>query len=62
MCIRDRLSGGQAVLVDAGTAQSAESLVSYLQELGVTELYAAISTHPHADHIGGCLLYTSRCV
>ena len=47
------LSGGQAVLVDAGTAQSADSLVSYLQELGVTELYAAIATHPHADHIGG---------
>lgn len=47
------LSGGQAVLVDAGTSQSAESLVSYLQELGVTELYAAIATHPHADHIGG---------
>ena len=47
------LSGGQAVLVDAGTSQSADSLVSYLQELGVTELYAAIATHPHADHIGG---------
>lgn len=47
------LSGGQAVLVDAGTSQSADSLVRYLQELGVTELYAAIATHPHADHIGG---------
>lgn len=47
------LSGGQAVLIDAGTSQSADSLVRYLQELGVTELYAAIATHPHADHIGG---------
>ena len=47
------LSGGQAVLVDAGTSQSADSLVSYLQQLGVTELYAAVATHPHADHIGG---------
>lgn len=47
------LSGGQAVLVDAGTAESGATVVRYLEELGVTRLYAAVATHPHADHIGG---------
>lgn len=47
------LSGGQAVLVDAGTAESGAAVVRYLEDLGVTRLYAAVVTHPHADHIGG---------
>ena len=47
------LSGGQAVLIDAGTAESGAAAVRYLEELGVTELYGAVATHPHADHIGG---------
>lgn len=46
------LSGGQAVLIDAGTAESGAAVVRYLEELGVTELYGAVATHPHADHIG----------
>lgn len=47
------LSGGQAVLIDAGTAESGAAVVRYLQDLGVSRLYAAVATHPHADHIGG---------
>ena len=47
------LSGGQAVLIDAGTAESASALVRYLEERGVRSLYAAIASHPHSDHIGG---------
>lgn len=47
------LSGGQAVLIDAGTVESGAAVVRYLEELGVTELYGAVATHPHADHIGG---------
>ena len=47
------LSGGQAVLIDAGTAESGTAVVRYLEELGVTEIYGAVATHPHADHIGG---------
>ena len=47
------LSGGQAVLIDAGTAESGAAVVRYLEELGVIELYGAVATHPHADHIGG---------
>lgn len=47
------LSGGQAVLIDAGTVESGSAVVRYLEDLGVTRLYAAVATHPHADHIGG---------
>ena len=47
------LSGGQAVLIDAGTAEFAGALVRYLVERGVRSLYAAIASHPHSDHIGG---------
>lgn len=47
------LSGGQAVLIDAGTEESGAAVVRYLEDLGVTRLYAAVATHPHADHIGG---------
>lgn len=47
------LSGGQAVLIDAGTAESGAAVVRYLEDLGVTQLYAVVATHPHADHIGG---------
>ena len=47
------LSGGQAVLIDAGTAESAGALVRYLEEHGVRSLYTVIASHPHSDHIGG---------
>lgn len=47
------LSGGQAILIDAGTMESSDSLITYLQECGVDELFAVVATHPHADHIGG---------
>ncbi len=47
------LSEGQAVLVDAGTVESGGRLISYLKKLGLKKLYAAVATHPHADHIGG---------
>ena len=47
------LSGGQAILIDAGTKESGPAIVRYLQELGVEKLTAVVATHPHADHIGG---------
>ncbi len=46
------VSGNQAVLVDAGTAENSDRIISYLHNLGVEELYAVVATHPHADHIG----------
>ena len=41
------------MLIDAGTSTSADSLVQYLKNQGVTKLDYAVFTHPHEDHIGG---------
>lgn len=47
------LSGGQAILIDAGEADDGDLLIDYLTEQGVKKLFAVVATHPHADHIGG---------
>ena len=47
------LSGGQAILIDAGTRESGDTIVRYLRSLGIERLTAVVATHPHADHIGG---------
>jgi len=43
----------RVVLIDAGTRQSASAIVDDLAELGIFRINLAITTHPHADHIGG---------
>jgi competence protein ComEC len=48
-----QLASGQNILIDAGTDQAGETVVSYLKSLGVTRLDYVIATHPDADHIGG---------
>lgn len=40
------------ILVDAGEVGSAETVVSYLKENGITKIDCCIATHPHSDHIG----------
>ncbi len=46
---------GTKVLIDGGDRWDwvGERLISYLQELDIAVINAIISTHPHADHIGG---------
>lgn len=46
-------SGGEYCLIDAGTQQSADTLVEDLWAGGVQTLDLLVMTHPHADHIGG---------
>jgi len=46
------VSGDQAILVDSGTVENSDRIISYLRTLGVERLFAAVATHPHADHIG----------
>ena len=41
------------MLIDAGENDKGRSVVSYLQQNGVTSLDYIIGTHPHSDHIGG---------
>lgn len=46
-------AGDDAMLVDAGTNDAAETVVDYLKRVGVKRLDYVIGTHPHEDHIGG---------
>ncbi len=47
------LPNGQTMLIDAGTADSGQAVVSYIQGLGYGRIDYLIATHPHEDHIGG---------
>ena len=46
---------GEYALLDTGTPASADAVVAYLQNHGVTRLRYLLLTHFHADHIGGAL-------
>lgn len=41
------------MLIDAGNNEDGKLLVTYLKELGISNLKYAVGTHPHEDHIGG---------
>ncbi len=47
------LCEGRAVLFDAGTNESEEKLIAYLERYGVKTLDCLVLSHPHEDHIGG---------
>lgn len=42
-----------AVLIDASVSGASDTIITALQNYGVTTLDWIIATHPHADHIGG---------
>lgn len=44
---------GTSMLIDAGSPHVDLQLVRNLQQLGIEKIDAAVSTHPHSDHIGG---------
>lgn len=41
-----------AMLIDAGNNEDAETITTYLRAHGITHLKYAVGTHPHEDHIG----------
>ena len=43
------------VLIDTGSKEYDTTLVNFIKNLGVFTLEAFIATHPHEDHIGGCV-------
>jgi competence protein ComEC len=49
------LSGDKTMLVDGGRLVAGPKLASYLKSQGITQIDVMVSTHPHADHIGGLL-------
>lgn len=40
------------ILIDAGEAGTADTVVGYLKEKGIKNIDCCIATHPHSDHIG----------
>jgi competence protein ComEC len=46
-------SARRFMLVDAGDASKADTVLNYLRNRGVKELDVVVATHPHSDHIGG---------
>lgn len=47
-----QLPNGQNMLIDSGTNESGDDLLSYLDAQNVKKIDYLIATHPHADHIG----------
>lgn len=47
------LPNGKTMLVDAGPADAADTVVQVIQQKGYTKVDYLVATHPHADHIGG---------
>lgn len=45
-------SNGKFMLIDSGEADKAQTVINYLNNLGVEKLDYCIATHPHSDHIG----------
>jgi competence protein ComEC len=48
-------AGDKCMLVDGGRRDAGPKLASYLKGQGITSIDVMVSTHPHADHIGGLL-------
>lgn len=44
---------GKNLLIDAGTNESTNKLISYLDKQNIKKLDYVVATHPHEDHIGG---------
>ena len=47
------LPNGETMLIDAGIASTGDDIIEYIENLGYDTIDYIVSTHPHADHIGG---------
>lgn len=48
-------AGSSVVLIDAGEKSEGDKVVDYLKQHNVRSIDLLITTHPHADHIGGAV-------
>ncbi|GAB5082403.1 ComEC/Rec2 family competence protein [Hominimerdicola sp. 21CYCFAH17_S] len=46
------ISDGKTMLIDCGDRDEDNTVIKYLQKLGIKKLDVIIATHPHSDHIG----------
>lgn len=46
-------SAGENILIDCGESGDTEKVISYLDNMGVSEIDYVVGTHPHSDHMGG---------
>lgn len=46
---------GKTMLVDGGVKSAGNTIVSYIQSLGIKKLDYVVATHPDSDHIGGLI-------
>lgn len=45
----------KTALIDGGEVQNATAIIDYLTANGVAKIDYFFNTHPHADHMGGCV-------
>ena len=48
-------NGDRCMLVDGGPIDEGQTVAAYLRGQGIKTIDVLVSTHPHADHIGGLL-------
>ena len=45
--------GTTGILIDAGEKDYGDTVIDYLNSVGITSLEYVVASHPHSDHIGG---------
>ena len=53
-------NNGKTVLIDTGTSSEVDSLLNYLQKIGINHLNYIFTTHVHVDHTGGVKKLSTR--
>lgn len=51
-CILLELPNNQKMIVDAGNNEDKDTIISYIDSLGIKRFDYLVGTHPHEDHIG----------
>lgn len=47
------MQGDETALIDCGTRSTGDDVVTYLKNIGITQIDYVFGTHPHDDHMGG---------